>query len=232
MKQLLKSLFVITVLLSFTAPLSAQYEFIVKDGSRTYSAKITVNEFVNSNCSGPGTVTLYSKTTDNTFQTFQSDNLCFYIEGNSNPASGTELHGGESPLIFDDFNFDGYEDLSISNGYNGSYGMPSYDVYLFSKSAGKFVKNSALTEIASVNLGMFATDKSKKKLRTFNKSGCCWHITTEYGFRDNELIKTYELEEDATGGNELVIVTERELINGTWKSEVKKYNIEEYYKDK
>ncbi|MEI7484695.1 MAG: hypothetical protein WCK13_08285 [Ignavibacteriota bacterium] len=229
----LKSFLVISALLAFTVLSSAQSEFTVKDGSENYSAIISVSKFVNNDCSGPGTVTLYDKSTGNLFQSFKSDNLCFYLDGKSTPSVNViELYGEQSPLIFEDFNFDGYEDLAISNGNNGSYSSPSFDVYLYSPSSEKFVRNSALTEIASVNLGMFNTDRNKKKLVTYNKSGCCWHITTEYEFRKNNLVKTYELEEDATGGIEYITVTERILVNNSWKSEARKYKIEDYYKDK
>jgi len=225
------TLLILILLLVISNVSSGQKKFTIKDGSKTYWAIIYVDNFVNNDCSGAGSVSLFDKATDTLFQTVNSDNLCFYIKGDTNPTDNfTELYGEQSPLIFDDFNFDGYEDIAISNGNNGSYGGTSYDVYLYNTEAKQFTKDMKLTEIASTNLGMFRTEKSKKRLITFNKSGCCWHITTEYEITNNELVKVNELEEDATDGSKYVTVTERKLINKVWFLNVKKMKIEEYYK--
>jgi hypothetical protein len=229
----MKNTFLILILLLLISnDSSGQKKFTVKDGSKTYWAIVSVDNFVNNDCSGAGSVSLFDKAADTLFQTVNSDNLCFYINGDANPTEDfTELTGEQSPLIFDDFNFDGYEDVAISNGNNGSYGMPSYDVYLYNKEVKQFTKDIKLTEIASTNLGMFRTEKSKKRLITYNKSGCCWHITTEYEILNNELVKVYELEEDATDGSIYVTVTERKLVNRVWYLSVKKLKIEDYYKN-
>jgi hypothetical protein len=107
MEKLLKSILILAIILAFTEFSSAQSEFTVKDLSKIYWAKISVDKFVNNDCSGPGTVILYNKATNNLFQSFKSDNLCFYVESNIKPSNGYELHGGESPLFFDDYNIDG-----------------------------------------------------------------------------------------------------------------------------
>jgi hypothetical protein len=209
----------------------AQKEFTIKDGSKKYTAKISVDNFINNDCSGFGTISLYYKSSNDLFQTLKSDNLCFYVEGDANPTVNViELYGEQSPLIFDDFNFDGFEDLAVSNGNNGSYGMPSYDVYVFNPAAKQFILNPQLTKLASTNLGMFKTDGQKKIITAFNKSGCCWHITTGYAVLNNNLVKVYELVEDATGDAGYVIVTEKKLEYGVWYTDVKKVKTEDYYK--
>ncbi|WP_228404644.1 hypothetical protein [Chryseobacterium wanjuense] len=44
------------------------------------------------------------------------------------------------------------------------------------------------------------------------------------------LFKVYELEEDATGG-EKVVVTKKEFIDDKWITNIKEYPINEYYKE-
>ena len=144
-----------------------------------------------------------------------------------------ELYNEQSPLIFEDFNFDGNEDLAIRNGNNSSYGGPSYDVYVFNITKNKFVFSNELTNLVIENLGMFQTDSKRKRLITFAKSGCCWHITTEYKIIPKKgLHKVYELEEDATSASgEFVTVTTRKWIDNKLVKNVKKYKIKDYYKE-
>jgi hypothetical protein len=222
--------FLLFVILIFTNDFCfGQKEFSVTEASKIYSAKVTVKKFKNNDCSGPGTVTIYKKSTNKLVQKIQSDNLCFYLE---NPESGIyELYGDSSPLIFGDFNFDGFEDVAVNNGHNGSYGMPSYDVYLLNTNTRQFVLSPILTDLASSNLGMFRVDKKRKRITIYNKSGCCWHITTEYEVLPDGVDKTYELEEDATNGSDFVTVRERKPENGVWYETEKRVKIEEYYKD-
>lgn len=50
-------------------------------------------------------------------------------------------------------------------------------------------------------------------------------------FAQNQFeLKVYELEENATGG-EKVVVTKREFVDDKWIKNVKTYPINEYYKD-
>lgn len=223
---LLLVLFTITSNLSF-----AQKEFSINDGSTTYAVLITVAKCESNECSGQGTVVLYDKASNTIFQTLKSEDLYFFHEGLLSPTVNViEIYGEQSPLIFDDFNFDGNEDLAVRNGNNGSYGGPSYDIYLLNTATRQFEINSKFTELASINLGMFETDREKQRLITFNKSGCCWHITTEYEVSDNNLVKVYEVEEDATGDSGYVTVIEHKLTKGVWYVSTKKSKIEDYYK--
>lgn len=142
-----------------------------------------------------------------------------------------QLYDEQSPLVFDDFNFDGSEDLAIRNGNHSGYGGPSYDVYVFHATKKKFVPSTELTKLATENLGMFDTDAKRKRITTRTKSGCCWHLMTEYEVVPQKgLRKVYELEEDATNGK-TVTVTERKLIKNKWTKTVKKLKVEAYYND-
>jgi hypothetical protein len=220
------------IILVFLNELSlGQNEFIINDGSDIYDAKISVDKCSEDNCEGKGTIKLFDKKTEKLFQTFISDDLYFFFDNSGNPTVNIiQLYNEQSPLIFEDFNFDGSEDLAIRNGNNSGYGGPSYDVYVYHQNKKKFVPSEELTQLAYENLGMFQTDRERKRIITFQKSGCCWHIMTEYTVVPKKgLVKVYELEEDAQGG-EFVIVTTRELVNDKWIIKEETFKLDDYYK--
>lgn len=212
----------------------AENDFSITEGSKNYSADITVERCEKDRCEGKGTIKLYEKNTKNLIQTFTSEDLYFRLDQDLKPSINViQLYAEQSPLIFDDFDFDGFEDLAIRNGNRSSYGGPSYDVYVYNNLQKQFMLNGGLTALATKNLGMFRTDKARKRLITFAKSGCCWHLKTEYTVEHgHDPVKVYELEEDATNKNrETVKVTIRELVGNNWRIKVKKYKIKDYYKE-
>lgn len=221
------------LLITFSQLYLAQTNYVIKDGSKRFDAQITVQTCDGDGCSGAGIIKLIDKKTKQLFQTLTSDDLTLYLDKNQKPTVNViQLYNEQSPLIFDDFNFDGSEDIAVRNGNNSGYGGPSYDVYVFNSTKKQFVPSDELTSLAYENLGMFQTDHKRKRIITFAKSGCCWHITTEYAVIPKKgLQKVYEMEEDATGGEEFVKVTTRNLINNRWVSKAKKYKTDDYYKD-
>lgn len=210
----------------------AQQQFELKDASKNYDVKINVENCGKEECQGKASIELFDKKTSKKFQTLTSENLNFYLNEDQKPTANIiQLYDEQSPLIFDDFNFDGTEDIAIRNGNESGYGGPSYDVYVFNITKKQFVLSEELTGLAHDNLGMFNTDSERKRLITYSKSGCCWHITTEYSVLPQRgLFKVYELEEDATGG-EKVKVIKREFIDDKWITNTKEYPVNEYYKE-
>ena len=207
--------------------------FKVTDGSKLYDAVITVAQCEKDTCSGSGKISLYSKGSKKLIQQLASEDLYFYLQDKQQPSVNViQLYNEQSPLIFDDFNFDRQQDLAIRNGNNSSYGGPSYDVYVFNKTRKKFVLSDELTTLAEENLGMFQTDHQRKRLITLAKSGCCYHETSEYVVVPGKGLKmVQQLIEDATGAVEQVKVTTRILVNNRWQQTVKRYKISDYYKD-
>ncbi|TGE28736.1 XAC2610-related protein [Hymenobacter metallicola] len=207
--------------------------FTISKASARYSATITVAGCETDQCQGAGTIRLYDQHTKQLIQTFTSADLNFYLDAHQQPSVKTvELYGEQSPLLFDDFNFDGSEDLAIRNGNNSSYGGPSYDVYVYASRPRKFIRSAELTALATDNLGMFQLDKKRKRLITFEKSGCCWHLTTEYEVVPGQgLSEVLTVEEDATGGGENVVVKTRTKRNGRWTTATRTYPLKEYYKE-
>jgi hypothetical protein len=207
-------------LLSFTVACFAQRSFTINKASKKYNATISVNACEDGICQGSGMITLTDKNAK-PVQVLKSEDLFFFLDSTQNPTANTiELYNEQSPLIFDDFNFDGQEDLAIRNGNNSGYGGPSYDVYVFNSTKNKFVLSDELTTLATENLGMFETNHKTKRLTAYAKSGCCLHITTEYSIVPKKgLVKVGETTEDATGKK--VIVTTRKLVNNKWVKTVK-----------
>ena len=198
----MKQISCLIILFLFAKISFCQNNFTINDGSDTYYATISVDNCTQDNCEGKGTVKLFDKKTDKLFQTFTSDDLYFFFDNTKNPTVNIiQLYNEQSPLVFEDFNFDGPEDLAVRNGNNSGYGGPSYDIYVYHRNKKKFVVSEELTRLAYENLGMFQTDRERKRIITYAKSGCCWHITTEYSVVPKKgLVKVYELEEDAQGG--------------------------------
>lgn len=219
------------VLISLTGFSLAQNNFSIKEGSKNYYINFSVEKCNESNCEGKASIKLFDKKSDRLFQEFKSDDLYFFFDGSGNPTVNIiQLYNEQSAIIFDDFNFDGSEDLAIRNGNNSGYGGPSYDIYIYHKNKKKFVPSEELTKLAYENLGMFQTDHERKRIITFQKSGCCWHIMSEYSVIPKKgLVKVFEVEEDAYDP-EFVIVTTRELVNDRWIEREEKYKIEDYYK--
>lgn len=222
------------LLLSLAWPILGQAaNFQIQNGSKLYNAQLDVAQCDHAECSGNAQIKLYKKGSKKIFQTLMSDDLNFYLNKKQQPSVNViQLYNEQSPLIFNDFNFDGQQDLAIRNSNNSSYGGPSYDVYVFNKTRQQFVPSSELTDLVLENLGMFQTDTQRKRLITFAKSGCCFHVTSEYAVIPNQGLKrVYELTEDAMGGGEQVKVTTKRynLATKKWHSNVKNFPLKQYY---
>lgn len=211
---------ILTILFLFSSAVFAQKTFLLKSASKNFDVKIEISSCEEDTCEGEATIFLSRKGRKQIFQKIEMANVFLELGRDQKPTANLiELYGdNNSGIIFDDYNFDGIEDLAIRNGNNGVYGGPSYDVHLFSKTKNRFVENASLTELASDNLGMFTIDKKAKTIETFTKSGCCWHQTTRYKIVNNKPKKVYVLTEDVMNAGENEITTTEILMpNGKWK---------------
>ncbi|CAN5708130.1 hypothetical protein BH20ACI4_BH20ACI4_11290 [soil metagenome] len=231
----MKKIILLTVVLLFASTtLFAQKNFLLKEASKNFDVKINIASCEEDICEGETIFYLSRKNQKKPFQTIKMANSYLELGENQKPTANLiELYGmNNSGIIFDDYNFDGIEDLAIRNGNDGAYNGPSYDVFLFSKTKNRFVANMPLTELASNNLGMFTVNKKTETLETFTKSGCCWHQTARYKVVNNRPKKVYVFTEDAMGGGEnMKLITETLLPNGKWKKTTKSANTDGYYKD-
>ena len=206
--------------------------FEIKNASKHYDVKMTTN-CTDSSCDGQANIDLYLKGTTQHFQHFSSAELTMDLDETDKPSVNVvQLYGEQSAVIFADFNFDGSEDVAIRNGNYGAYGGPTYDVYVFHRTKNKFVLSQELSALTHENLGMFEVDPKQKRILTFNKSGCCYHIRSEYiVIPKHGLSLVKEFIEDATVQAGKVKVTERTLNRGRWIERVHYYAVDEYYKN-
>jgi hypothetical protein len=209
------------LLINMTA--SAQEKFEIKGASKNYDARLEVEKCGEGSCRGDATFALFRKGASKPFQIVKIEDTEFMTE-EVRKTNSKQMYSYQSVIFFEDYNFDGREDLAVRDGNNGGYGGPTYKVYLFSPQAKRFVYNAAFTDLAQgVYLGMFHVDKKKKTLRNFSKSGCCWHEMEEFAVIGNRLKKVLVITEDATvtGGGNKVKITTRRLVGKRWRASVK-----------
>jgi hypothetical protein len=224
----MKKLFLFVLLLS--VPAFAQVKFEKGNASKNYNARIEVERCEEDTCGGKLKVELFKKSAAKPFQVININDAEFALE-EAGLNNAKRRYDYQSIIFFEDYNFDGIEDLSIRDGNNGAYNGPSYQIYLFSPKQGKFVHSAAFTRFAqSEFLGMFEVDKKKRVIRVASKGGCCMHRTEEFRVVNNRLVKVFEIYEEVEIGKENVnrmrIETSR-LVNGRWHTRVRYEKLKE-----
>jgi hypothetical protein len=224
----MKNIVLTCLFLALCSSAMAQKTFELKDASKYFDVKISVAKCEDGFCSGKASFSFYKKGGTTPYQVINLPDTQIQLDESGNAqANISMLYDNQSAVNVGDFNFDGMEDVAICDGANGSYGGPSYQVYLSSKSAGKFVLSKPFSDLGS-HLGMFDVDKKKKVLRIFDKDGCCWHVTEEYSVVNNRPVKVFVEEEDARITDEKKVkITTKTLVNGRWQSKVKYVKREE-----
>lgn len=232
-----KYLFIIPLLIFGSVCISAQKTFIFKGDSKLYDVKARVEsceeeEGEQTTCNSKGVFYLMKKNQAQPLQTFEMEETYLSVYGKRvKKGDVTEIFNKEhTGVYFLDYNFDGFEDLAVSNGYNLPYGGVSYDVFLYSKRTGKFIKNKILSELETENM-IVDVKKKERIIETYNKSGCCWHEKARYRFVNNRLQKFYVFTEDALGGGKYVELTTGRLVKGKWRTTTRRVLLEKYYKD-
>nr|WP_199157518.1 hypothetical protein [Pedobacter sp. ASV2] len=210
----------------------AQNKFADNASSERYHAKINVESCNDGLCSGKANIILFDKISGKEIQSFNSKDLDFSLKIHQDPKDGlVELGKYQSPLIFGDFNFDGNEDVAIRNGSNSAYNDPSYDVYTFNSSKGKFVISKELTDLASTNSGMFKIDRKNKQISVYKKDGCCYNKTTNYRIDSKKgLTEASSVIEDSTIGDYVTVITQK-YVDGKIKKTIERFKTVEYYKN-
>ncbi len=126
-------------------------------------------------------------------------------------------NGKWSSVYFEDFNFDGNEDLAIADGSNGGYRGTSYRIYLFDRS-GRFVFSPSLTRLAQgPYIGIPEPDRKMRTLEVFWKSGAGFYQIERYKFIKNRPRKIYEYSKDSMAGDGNAYITTKKWVNGRWR---------------
>ena len=117
---------------------------------------------------------------------------------------------------YTDMNFDNIKDLIFFNGFNGGYGTQTFDYYLYNAKHEKFLLNEQLAEIAG-GMGI-DVDTVKKRIVSYEKSGCCWHEQKAFVAEGDIFIevKCLTVDEMSDSGTN---VTVRSKVNGKWETQ-------------
>jgi hypothetical protein len=216
---------VFLAILVLSIPICGQNRFSLTDASHRFDVTLDVgpcDPSFASNC-GPLNVHFYRKGFPHLFQTIRLPTTQMWDVPPT--ANIINRYDDQSVINFNDFNFDGHEDVAICDGAEGGYGMPSYRVYLYSPATRRFVYSRAFTRMNYGGLGMFETDAKKKMHYAFFKSSCCWHQTQGFDVWRGKPRKVYELTEDgtaiATKDSVYFEITTSKLIRGKWRTWVK-----------
>ncbi|MCB1024178.1 MAG: hypothetical protein KDB79_07305 [Acidobacteria bacterium] len=223
----MKKLLILMVFVFCSTAMAAQ-EFELKNASKYFDIKISVASCDEYGCTGAASFSFYKKGGSTPYQVIKLPETYIQLGDDGSPnVNKTLLYDEQSVVNIGDFNFDGMEDVAICNGMNGSYSGPSYNVYLSSRKARKFVYNRAFSALGE-HLGMFEVDPERKVLITFDKSGCCWHVTEEFSVVKGRPVKVMVVEEDATIADETKVkITTKKLVRGKWRTSVKYVKREE-----
>ena len=220
--------FLIIVLLFISAISFAQNKFAVDYFSNNYYGIVNMT---NSNgVENQGWIAIYDKNTNEELVKVESDGIDLDVNDEKAIKNDNVLPYKEQILIiYEDFNFDGVKDFAIEDGHHSCYGLPSYKIYLAENN--NFVLDDKFTELSQNYCGMFAVVNEKKMLRAELKSGCCYHVYSEFIIDDGAPKLTSKITEDATQGDEYVYITTEKLIDGKWITTNSKEKIKDYYKD-
>jgi hypothetical protein len=234
-------LLLLTTSLLTTVATHAEETLRVRDASKKYELEVHVAgcggaERLNdeNNCDGPARVQIYRKGAKTPFQVLRLSNLELYKDTAAYSPETSEkprgIYAEEYTFVFEDFDFDGEEDLAVCNGRNGGYGGPSYNVYLFDKRSKKFVENRWLSRLTEgVYLGLFFPDPKKKRLSVYSKSGCCYHETEVYSVVRGRPVLVEKVVEEATSTVDetemLVTTTTKRRVGGRWVVKTKRERV-------
>lgn len=92
---------------------------------------------------------------------------------------------GEYSIIWGDASGDGEPDLIVQTGKDGSYGGPSFDVYVYDRATHQLVYNKSLSELTVGHNSLFSMDNGMISAST--TSGCCEHVRESYRFAEGQL---------------------------------------------
>ncbi len=193
----MKKMLFVLLLMPFFASAQESYDLI--DFSDEFSGKIIVddnqeNSDLETNC----TLNIYQKKNGKLVFSKPAFYSGYDFEDSKVKSNIQEIpYGEQSILIFEDFNFDGKEDIALRTGNYSCYGGPSFEIYLADKNG--FTYNESFTELGSNYCGMFTVDDEKKQLQTMTKSGCCWHQFSTYVVENNKAVPIEIIEEYYSG---------------------------------
>jgi hypothetical protein len=204
-----------------------EYDFVIH---LRPDLKQRAGEEIEGYCEAPGEVIIYRKGSTKPLQTIGMREIFISLKDGGEPLTNSaQLYDDQGVVNVGDFNFDGHEDFAVQNGNHGSYGAPSYNVYLFSTTKGQFELNRPLTDLVEQTLGFFQVDPVHKRLVTRSKSGAVYHEMTTYAVIHDYPVLIMQVIEDGRRDAGNVYVTKKRLVKGKWQSTTHRYSQATFY---
>lgn len=159
-----------------------------------------------------------------------SANYAFYRTNATKPfqviSINTTFATGDTirDVEFGDFNFDGLEDVAISDGMEGGYITPSYQIFTLSSKTNRYVHRPEFTKLSQgPSMGLFTVDKKKRMLFTQWREGCCYFIKEGYAIVRGRPMKISKLiVDESSADRKWDVITTSRLVKGRWKTWIKR----------
>lgn len=216
----MRSVLLLVALLVAHESAEAQRSFEIADAPGGFRIAVTVAGCERDTCSGAAEFSLFKRGIGKPLQVIRIPETEFELPYGSPADSRVLAYSGQYIVGFQDVNFDGAKDLSITNGRNGSYGSRSFNIYLANPAQNKFVYDKRFSELTE-HMGMFTVNSRSRTIEVSDKSGCCFHRNMRYDVVNRRPRMIYERVEDAFNDPERVKTTTRRLVRGKWKTSVK-----------
>lgn len=196
---------------------SKQWDFVLKVANCN-------DDELSPSCEGAGTLDIFNKGRDDLFQRITIKKIGIQLDTTNKTTVNTVTIDDKdnSTLVIDDFNFDNHDDIALLNGYDGGYGSPSYNIYLFDVDQKQFLFSKTLTVLASEGMGLFDVDKKKRTLTTFMKSGASWSQESTYKVVHNTPMLISDVTKEYLFNENMLEITIRNLVEGQWEISKKK----------
>ncbi|MFO0547290.1 MAG: hypothetical protein U0271_02820 [Polyangiaceae bacterium] len=120
-------------------------------------------------------------------------------------------------VVCGDFNFDGHEDFAVNDADSGSYGSPSYAVFLYQPRRKAYVLSPELSRLTEESLGFPTVDSSKRRLMASSKSGCCIHWHSEYAVVGDVPLRMKTVTDEDSANGSCLVTTELRGKDGAWR---------------
>lgn len=167
-------------------PVHAQEEYLVDDFSTTQYIKIYLDSPVTEDDSLKGRVALFDKNNDRVI--FEST-FSFPHKGYADiqePRNGKLSIWHQKIIDFMDFNFDGIPDILINEGPMGSYGVPTYRIYIAQD--GQYVYDEDFSNLTREF--SFELDSINKMIITKDVGGLSHHSASRFRVVNNKPVLT------------------------------------------
>lgn len=149
-----------------------------------------------------------------TLVAFDLPSIVMTMENGTLLTNSARLYDDQGTINVGDFNFDGLDDFAVQIGYDGSYGGPSYAVFL--RTANAFIHNQRMSDLTLEGLGFFGVDPKTRTLITFSKSGCCDHWATTYKVVNNQP-EPVQMSREVLGADGMGRIEDSVFTAGRWK---------------